>query len=188
MARVRPTRICAAEGCGATIGTQGTTGLCRPCATAKRFADPAYVKRLRGGLARYYEQPGRREEHGARLAEGAARWRSTMSREERTRLRDHGRWLYRTHASRPEVRARSHEPDARARAIAGYLKARLGWCPDDRRAEYADLILRKKIPAAEARRMIESELVGTAEHGRREIASRELAMRLRRERDLRDAY
>lgn len=183
----RGTRICIEDGCEAVIGVQGKTGMCRPCVIRRNFADPAYVARLRGGLARYYEQPGTREQHGARLAAGNARRRERMTPEERERERQHGRWLYQTHASRPEVRERSLSPEARAIAAAACSETRMGWCPPHLRADYHRMV-RQKVPAEEARRIVEAEIPGTREYARREVASRELAMRMRDEKRRQDAY
>lgn len=187
MSRKRPTRICATEGCGATIGTQGKTGMCRPCAIAANHADPAYRERLRAGQRRFLADDAAVQARDAARNAGAARYRECMTREQRQKVKAHGQWLYRTHASRPEVFARSQTPEARARAAAQCSETVLSWCPLDRRKEYKRLVLRR-IAAAEARRIIEADIPGTHEHAQREIANIELAARMRRERDQQDAY
>lgn len=187
MSRKRPTRICATGGCGATIGARGKTGMCRPCAIAANHADPGYRARLRAGQQRFLADEAAVQARDAARNAGAARYREGMTPEQRQKVKAHGQWLYRTHASRPEVFARSQTPEARAQAAARCSETVLGWCPPDRREEYRRLVLRR-IPAAEARRIIEAEIPGTREHAQREIASVELAARLRRERDQRDTY
>ena len=111
-----------------------------------------------------------------------------MSDADRERLREHGRCLVRDYLSRPEIHARSQTPDARARAIAVTDRVKFAWCPPELRPAYHSLIREKRIPAAEARRIIEAEIAGTTEHARREIASRDLATRLREERRQMEAY
>ena len=170
--------------CGAAITRQSKSGLCRLHAMRRLHADPGYCERRMAALQRHFAQPGVREACAERLAT----WRRNMPAAERERLREWGRHLVREHLSQPEVRARSQRPEARAAAIAGNDAAKMGWCPPELRAAYHRLVRSKKIPAREARRIIEAEIEGTAEHARREIASRELAMTLREERRRREAY
>ena len=174
--------------CGSPITRQSKTGRCRPCATARLHADPEYRARLAAGQQAYFGQPGVREERTRRLLEGAERYRADATPEQRARLSEHGRYLVREYLSRPDVYARSQAPEARARAIGAYVERRMGWCPLDLRPRYAALIRSKRIPAAEARRLIEAEIPGTAEYARRQIASHQLAVLLRHEREQAQAY
>jgi hypothetical protein len=174
--------------CGAKITRLSKSGLCRPHAIAQMHADPAYRARRMAGLAAHFAKPGVREAWGRHLAAGLAVHRETMSDDERQRRREHGEMLIRKYLSRPDIRARALAPDARAKAVAGYVERRMGWCPADLREQYRDLVIRKKYTAAEARAIIEQQIPGTAEHARREIASTELASRLRHERSLAEAY
>ncbi|WP_156679375.1 hypothetical protein [Sphingomonas profundi] len=111
-----------------------------------------------------------------------------MTDEQRDRLREKGRRLVRDFLSQPEIHARSQTPEARSAAVASTDRAKFGWCPPELRPAYHRLVRTKRIPAAEARRIIEAEIAGTIEHARREIASRDLAVRLRQERQRREAY
>jgi hypothetical protein len=148
-------------------------------------ADPDYQARRRAGLDAYFAQPGIRALHGARLRAGYVAF-AANNPAERERRREHGRWLVREVLT-PERVARSQSPEARAKAIAGYVETVMGWCPPALRPDYHRLV-RQNIPAAEARRIIEADIPGTIEHARREIANRELAARLRHERAAREAY
>lgn len=187
MSRIRPKRICSTPGCGAVIGTQGKTGMCRPHALAAMHADPAYRDRLQAGQRRFLTDREAVAERSAKMLAGVDRYRASMTAEQRAKASEHGRWLYRTHASRPDVVARSQSPEARTRAAAKCSDTVLSWCPPERRAEYKRLV-RRKVPAEEARRIIEAEIPGTAEYARRELASIALAARMRRERIERDTY
>lgn len=182
MSRRRATRICATEGCGATIGTQGKTGMCRPCAIAANHADPTYRERLASGRRAFLNNTDAVAARQAKMLEGAARYRENMTPAQRDAQREHGKWLYRTHAAPYRL-----SQEQRQRGADNCAETKLSWCPLDRRGEYKRLVLRR-IPAAEARRIIEADIPGTREHARREIASIELAARLRRERDQQDAY
>lgn len=147
-------------------------------------ADPSYQARRAAGLARYYDTPGARKASGDRLRA----FRATMSDEERERRREHGRWLIREYLSRPEIRARALSPEGRAKGAATATRRRFAWLPDELRPLYDHLVYSKKLSADEARAVIEADLPGTLANARREIANRELASRLRHERQQREAY
>lgn len=181
-------RTCSESDCAAPITHQAKTGRCRPCANRRMHADPAYQARRLAGLARFFDQPGAREERGRILGDGLRAWRASMTADQKRRASQHGRWLVAQYLSRPDIRARALSATARAKAVAGYIQTRMGWCPVALRQQYYDLVVRKRIPAAEARRIIEAEIPGTAEHAQLEIASRTLAARLRDERRRREAY
>lgn len=66
--------------------------------------------------------------------------------------------------------------------------AALSWCPPERVAEYTALRRMRGVGAAEARRMIEETIPGTRAHGAREVANNSLRMRLKHERERREAY
>lgn len=177
-------RVCSEIGCGQRITHQSKTGRCRPCAIRRMHADPEYQRRRLAGLATYYDKPGVRERHGDRLR--AAQANPTPA--ERERLREHGRWLYHAHASRPDVVAKAFAPEARRKAVESYVETRMGWCPLEKRDEYHDLVRNKHVPAAEARRIIEAEIPGTLEHARRQIANLQLVQQLRHERQTAERY
>lgn len=187
MTSAKANRTCIADGCDAPVRGRGKTGMCRPCAMAVKFADPDYRAKMRAGRERYRADPVVAAAQQAKLLEGAARYRANMTHEQRQAAREHGQWLYRTHASRPDVVERALSPEARKRGTAKSAEAAMAWCPLDRRAEYRRL-RERHFSAPDARRIIEAEIPGTAEHARRVIASIELAARMRRERDQQDAY
>jgi hypothetical protein len=179
-------RICSEPGCGARITRQSKTGRCRPHAIARMQADPAYQAARQAGIDRHYAVPGRREAKVQQLT--AARLEKIRNDPaERERLREHGRWLCREVLT-AERRARAQAPEARARSVANYIETVMGWCPAHLRPEYRRMIDSQKIPAAEARRILEAEIPGTAEYARREIHNRELISRLRDERRRAEAY
>jgi hypothetical protein len=76
--------------------------------------------------------------------------------------------------------------EKRAKANAEMHRRRLDWCPDDHREEYHRL--RIIVGARPAREIIEADIPGTAAHARREVANNTLKMRLRHEREQREAY
>ncbi|RSV11646.1 hypothetical protein CA235_18420 [Sphingomonas sp. ABOLF] len=169
-------------GCGKPIGPKNQTGYCRSCCARAKFHAPGVRERRLESIRRNFADPAYRAAHAERLRIASSTPKAIAARRQR------GREQYRDVLSRPDVLARTQSPDARQKRGASITEARLGWCPADRREEYRVLIMTKKIPAAEARRIIEAEIAGTLEHGRREIASNELAARLRHERQQREAY
>ncbi len=104
------------------------------------------------------------------------------------RKREHGRRQYRDCLSRPDVLAKNRAPEVRKAAGRKTSETRMAWCPPELRAEYRTLIHSKLIPAAEARRIIEAEIAGTLEHGRRELASNVLNLQLQHERRIAEEY
>ena len=145
-------------------------------------ADPAYQQRRLEGLKRRNAEPGEIERRVAWLQAG----RENMSEDAKAARSEHGRRLVRDYLSTPEIRARAHAPEAKAKRIISYIETCMGWCPEELRSLHHDLVRRKRVPAPEARRIIEAMIPGTVEHARCEIANRELAMRLRHERDVAD--
>lgn len=159
---------------------------CRRCSIMRVQADPALEEKRRAAIAALFQDPDYVDAHRARLRKSMEAAQADPALVERRR--EHGRRQYREHLSRPEVRAKAHCPDARKRAARKTSETRLAWCPPERRDEYRHLITSKLIPAAEARRIIEAEIAGTAEHGKREVASNALKMQLKHERQKREAY
>jgi hypothetical protein len=122
-------------------------------------------------------------EHRAKIS--ASRYRLEEERKDdpewQAMRRAGGDRLRSIYLASPEVQER------RAAGTAAVMRFRfLQWCPEERRAEYQ--ILRKKVGAAEARRIIEADIPGTAEHARRQVANNALNMRLKHERQQMDAY
>ncbi|KQX18393.1 hypothetical protein ASD39_20350 [Sphingomonas sp. Root50] len=129
--------------------------------------DPAMEQRRLDRVRALYEDPEYRAAHIARLCEVNRRPEIRASRVE------HGKHIHATVLSRPDVRAKSQSPEARARAGRTRSETVLSWCPPEKRAEYMRLVKWKHIPAAEARRMIEAELgIFTPEEEGRRIVDR----------------
>jgi hypothetical protein len=159
---------------------------CRRCSILRVKADPALDAKRRAGVDALFADPAYVAEHRVRLQANVAKASQDPAFIERRRA--HGRRQYAECLSRPEVQAKAHGPEARKRAGRATSETRLAWCPTELRAEYRRLIRSKLIPAAEARRIIEAEIAGTVEQGRRELASNILNLRLKREREKREAY
>jgi len=177
-------RICKGEGCGATISPQSKKGWCKRCAARALNADPEIRARKKAALARYYAQPGVREERAAKIAA----YNRNSSPERRAMLREHGLRMFERHLSNPANAAKANSPEAKARAAAAQIDTKLAWCPPERRDEYRRLCASQRLSAAEARRVIEAEIPGTLEHGRRQVANNILKQKLRHERARLDAY
>jgi hypothetical protein len=167
--------------CPAPI-SRSSRGRCRPCAAAYVNGCPEIARRRRAALAAKFADPSFRAEQAARLAVSASTPRAIRLRRER------GKEQAREVLFRPDVRAHTMRPEARARAGRSVSERALGWCPVARREEYRHLVRDKRIPAAEARAIILAELPGSVEHARRQIANRELVGRLRHERQVEEAY
>jgi len=154
---------------------------CRSCLARRINADPELRRRRAEGIARHQARPGVKAAYRERMAEvSAAMWADPAYVERR---RAHGKRQAATVLARPDVIDAGRAPDVRARATATREETLLGWCPPEWRDHYRYLNRTKRIPAAEARKMIEAEIPGTAEHARREIASYDLSQRLRAERE-----
>ena len=83
--------------------------------------------------------------------------------------------------------AAANAPEARAKASRAIRAAALPWCPE----QYWDLntmLRRKGLRLAERKAVILALVPGTPEHARIEIANRNLAQRLRAERERAQAY
>jgi hypothetical protein len=159
---------------------------CRRCSILRVQADPELEAKRRAGIGALFADPVYVAEHRARLQASVAKASQDPAFIERRRA--HGLRQYRDCLSRPDVQAKAHGPDARKRAGRATSETRLAWCPVELRAEYRRLIRSKLIPAAEARRIIEAEIAGTVERGKRELASNILKLQLKHERDLAEAY
>ena len=159
---------------------------CRRCSIMRVASDPELEARRVEKLRVLYRDPAYLDEHRARLRASIARARQDPAFMES--LRRNGRRLHRDFLSRPDVVARNRSPEVRKAAGAKTSEKRLGWCPPELRAEYRYLVRSKLIPAAEARKIIEAEIAGTSEHGKRIVASNDLNMRLKDERQKAQAY
>lgn len=133
-------------------------------------------------MAAKFADPVFRAEHADRLRANASTPRAIALRRER------GKVQAREVLFRPDVRAHTMRPEARARAGRSVQERALGWCPPERRDEYRAMVRSKQATAAEARRMIEESIPGTQAHAARTIANNQLRMRLKHEREKAQAY
>lgn len=144
--------------------------------------DPTIVARQRAAVAAHFERPGAREAARDRVKASMA----NLSDAERARRSEVGRVAARLLQSE-EVRARAMSPAARRKAGAAISATKLAWCPPHLRPDYKTLV-RKGVPAAEARSAIEKEIPGTPAYARRQIDEFALQQRLRAERQRAEAY
>ena len=170
-------------GCGATLGLKNTSGRCRSCAAKWVNSDPAiHAKRVAGIHRKFAEDPQFKAEHAARMVKNG----STPFALEQKRKR--GVEQYKNVLSRPDVQERMLSAESRAKRGRTASATWLSWCPADRREEYRRLVRSKRIPAAEARAIIEAEVAGSQAAAKLEVANFQLQMRLRHERDLASRY
>ena len=169
--------------CGGPI-SRTSKGRCLKCSANRMNADPEINARRRAAVAAHFAKPGAKQMR----TESLRRWVETMPEDERERRRVNGRRLAAEVLSRPDVRQLSNSPEVKARAGRARTETVLGWCPPDLRDQYRALVMRKGIPAAEARKIIEAEIAGTIEHARRSIANVTLAQHLRAAREKAQAY
>jgi hypothetical protein len=169
--------------CGKPLSRQNRSGKCRPCVAHFLNTDPEMIAKRVAGNAVYWSRP----ESKAAAAAHMARIVGSLSEEELERRRENGRRLAREVLSRPEVRALASSREVRTRAGAARTNTVLAWCPPELRDDYRALV-RKAVPAKEARAMIEAQIVGTVAHARRSIANVRFANRLREERRRADVY
>lgn len=157
-------------------------GRCRSCAAVYVNSDPEIQRRRREGMAAKFADPQFRAEQAARLRANASTPRAIELRRER------GKEQARDVLFRPDVRARTMRPEARAQAGRSVQERALGWCPPERRDEYRTMVRSRQATAAEARRMIEETIPGTQAHAARMIANNQLRMQLKHEREKAQAY
>lgn len=153
---------------------------CRRCSILRVGNDPALEAKRLAGIESLFSDPAYVAAQRERLQAGIAKALRDPAFIERKR--EQGRRQYRDYLSRPDILARNRSPEVRKAAGRKSSETRMGWCPPELRAEYRRLIRSKLLAAAEARRIIEAEIAGTAEHGKREVASNDLQMRLKHER------
>lgn len=177
-----PELIC--RDCSGPISRKSKTGRCKPCSARHINASPELTAKRKAGIERYHAQPGVRE----RCAANFAAYNRNMPPEHRERRRQHGLRVAREVLARPDVLARSNSPEAKRKAGAARTERLLGWCPPELRDQYRQLCASQRLSAAEARRIIEAEIPGTVEHGKRVVANHILQGQLRHERQQRDAY
>ncbi|KQM88638.1 hypothetical protein ASE67_02540 [Sphingomonas sp. Leaf23] len=171
--------------CGTALGRRNVSGRCRTCTIKRVNACPATAEKRKAGI---HAKLARDPDYRAALVRRAVTLHEKLTPEQQEARRLHGIRQRVTVLSRPDVQARTHSPEARAKRGRSASATWLSWCPADRREEYRRLIRSKRIPAAEARAIIEAEVAGTPAAARREVATHQLQMRLRHERDLASRY
>jgi hypothetical protein len=139
--------------CPTPLAPTNKSGRCTPCGNRHREADPEFRARRLAGIRKSFEDPARR----AVAAE-------TMRRSGRKAL-DHpghrewlierGKRIYRDILTRPDVRAKNAQAVREARAARA--ERELAWCPPEYRELLETLKRSKKLPAAEARKVIEAK-------------------------------
>lgn len=147
--KATPCRTNSCLGCGGPVSKQSRTGRCRVCALAAMNADPVTRERKARANRRKAQDPVFRAKLKARIAQAGRDARSDAEFLEI--IRECGRRNIAA-AFTPEARAKWHA----GRKEAGKKRTAtcMAWCPADRIAEYRNLTRIKKIPAAEAKRMI----------------------------------
>lgn len=157
---------------------------CRRCSVLRIAKDPEMEQRRLARVRELYTDPEYRAAHCERLREVNQRPEIREARKE------HGRHIYATVLSRPDVRAKTMSPEARSKAGRTISERALAWCPPEKRAEYMRLLKWKHIPAAEARKMIEAELgiFTPEEEGRRIVDRITIEMHMREARRKAQAY
>lgn len=134
--------------CGCALGARNKSGYCRPHIAVRNAADPVWrAKQAEGIRQKLAHDP-------VYLAQKRAAARALTADpdvvERRTRrFREDKVWQAGHRAAL--------DPEVRARAGRTLSERRLGWCPTHLRAEYTNLIRRKRYTAAEARAMIEDQ-------------------------------
>jgi hypothetical protein len=157
---------------------------CRRCSIMKIAADPVLEERRLAAIRANFDDPAYRAAHIARVREVNQRPEVRASRVE------HGKFIYATVLSRPDVLAKNRSPEVRAKAGRATSETMLSWCPPERRDEYKWLVRWKHIPAVEARRIIEADLgIESAEDEARRIIDQVTRdMQAKQEREKAQAY
>lgn len=159
-----------------------STGRCRSCANRIMWADPAFQERRLAALRIALRTPEAiANKRAARLKLEAERSVDAAWKEYK---RQSGKRLRASYDAHPDAHARNMAK--RKQAGAKVRATRLAWCPADRWDEYQRM--RKKVGAAEARRAIEEEIVGTEAHARLQVARNLVKDRLKHEREQAQAY
>lgn len=171
--------------CGSVLGRRNVSGRCRTCTIKRVNACPTTAAKRKAGI---HAKITRDPEFRAALVSRAVTLHERLTPEQQEARRLHGVRQRDTVLSRPDVQARTHSPEARAQRGRSASATWLSWCPADRRDEYRRLVRSKRLPAAEARAIIEAEVAGSQAAAKREVANFQLKMQLRHERDLASRY
>lgn len=145
--------------CSVTLGRNNRSGYCRRHVSAINATRPDWKEKIRAGMnRRLAEDPDFRE---AVKRRASALGRDPATRKARSENFKKGQyWKLGSAAQDKEVRARA------GRSLTEY---RLSWCPPHLRDEYRWLYTTKKVPAVEARKMIEEQHEAEMTRWRRSI-------------------
>jgi len=134
--------------CGCALGPRNKSGYCRPHIAARNAADPVWRAKQADGVRRKLSHDPVYLDQKRAAARALSADPDIVERRTR-RFRQDKVWEAGHRAAL--------DPEVRARAGRSISERRLGWCPVHLRAEYTDLIRRKRFTAAEARAMIEDQ-------------------------------
>ncbi|WP_176168065.1 helix-turn-helix domain-containing protein [Novosphingobium mathurense] len=135
--------------CDQTLGRYNKSGYCRKHLGTANAQNPEWREKHRAGVLRKIKYD---PEYKAQLAERARRIGSDPStRAKRSETFRKGRYWELGNA------AQEKGSDARKRAGRSIRERRLSWCPPHLREEYMWLMRSQRVPAAEARVMIEEQ-------------------------------
>lgn len=140
--------------CGKQITAQSKSGRCRACGLRHNLSDPEVNARRIANMTKTWAQPEQREKRRIRSREAIRRkieadpGFAEMKRQQGKRLA----------ASRAGTDGRPAGHESRIRAGKSISKTRMGWCPEEWRPQYNDLIRRKGLKRAQAKAIIEDEI------------------------------
>lgn len=151
----------------------------RGCAGKHLAFHPAKL----AGIQARYERPGERARHAERRrAASIATWADPVKRASMTQAAADR--IDRT-LNAPAARAKAALPETRAKAAASYSRTARAWCRPDLWDDYQALRNRYGYKAAEARAIIEAQMVADDS---RAVAKVKADMVARRDRERREAY
>lgn len=146
------TRSC--SDCGKGISASSKSGRCRACAFRHNLSDPEVNARRIANMVKSCREPAARARRASRSREAIRRKIATDPSYLESK-REAGRRLAASRAGM-DGRPAGHESRIRAgRSISEYW---MGWCPEEWRSQYHELIRRKGLRRAEAKAIIEDEI------------------------------
>lgn len=143
------------KSCGKPVSRKCRTGYCRTCFTAKLNSDPELIARRKAAADRRWADPIQRAKMAA-----IARQMGINARKDpqfRKWLSDNGRRLCHEVLSRPDIAAKANCSETKLRARDKRRATQIAWCPEEYREQFFYLLRTKRIPYAEARRMVEEQ-------------------------------
>lgn len=143
------------KSCGKTVSAQCRTGYCRPCYTRKINSDPEIIAKRKAATERLWADPM----HRAKMAAIARQMGINARKDPKYRqwLTEHGKRLCREVLSRPDVAHKANCSETKLRARDKRRATQIAWCPEEYRDQFFYLLRTKRIPYAEARRMVEEQ-------------------------------